>query len=87
MSDKTMVDVKQVMYRCKRSIIGTGIWVDEDDKNATLGKLEIYGLKANEYHEGAELLVTAEVIASPSKMNRNLPDYDTTKPTESEDNQ
>ena len=83
MNDKTMVDVKQIMYRCKRSVIGTGIWVDTDDEKNVLGKPEIYGIKANEYHEGAELLVTCEVIASPRKMNRNLPDYDTTNPTES----
>lgn len=50
------------VWVAKRSVINTGLWVLENDTAATLGKPEILGFVANDYHEGGRLRVTLEYI-------------------------
>jgi hypothetical protein len=54
-------DIRKKVYVAKRSVINTGIWVEADDDAATLGQLEIMGVAANDYYEGAILIVTCQV--------------------------
>ena len=48
-------------YVARRSVINTGLWVESGDDGATVGKPEILGVSANDYHEGAVLEVILSV--------------------------